>query len=106
MKQTWRWFGPKDIVGIDDMLQAGVESVVSALHRVPTGTVWTADEIAARQRAITTRADGSPSGLGWDVVESSPVSEDIKRQTRDWRGHFKAYRVSLENLAAAGIRTI
>ena len=106
MRQTWRWFGPKDGVGIDDMMQAGVEGVVSALHHVPTGDIWTPEQIAQRQREIATRADGSPSGLAWEVVESLPVSEDIKKQTGDWRAHLATYKQSMENLAAAGIEVI
>lgn len=106
MRQTWRWFGPQDGVGIDDMLQAGVQGVVSALHHVPTGQVWTPEEIGKRQRQIATRADGSASGLAWEVVESLPVSEDIKQQRGAWRDHLAAYRESLGNLAAAGIEVI
>jgi len=106
MRQTWRWFGPEDGVGIDDMMQAGVEGVVSALHHIPTGVVWSPDEIARRQREIATRADGAPSGLAWDVVESLPVSEDIKKQTGAWREHLAAYRTSLGHLADAGIEVI
>lgn len=106
MRQTWRWFGPRDLVAIDDMLQAGVEGVVSALHHVPTGAVWTPDEIACRQREIATMKGGAPSGLRWEVVESLPVSEDIKKQRGDWRTHLGAWRASLENLAAAGIEVI
>lgn len=106
MKQTWRWFGPKDLVSIDDMLQAGVEGVVSALHHVPTGVVWSSDEIVRRQREIATMKDGTPSGLGWDVVESLPVSEDIKKQRGDWRVHVANWITSMENLHAAGIRVI
>lgn len=106
MKQTWRWFGPKDTVSIDDMLQAGVQGVVSALHHVPTGTVWSPDEIALRQRQIATMKDGGPSGLGWDVVESLPVSEDIKKQKGDWRAHVSAWKESMVNLARAGIEVI
>lgn len=82
MWQTWRWFGPKDLASVDDMMQAGVEGVVSALHHVPTGLLWTAEEIAARQAMIATMKDGTPSSLRWDVVESLPVSEDIKKQRR------------------------
>jgi len=106
MKQTWRWFGPRDMVSIDDTLQAGVEGIVSALHHVPTGTVWSAQEIAQRQREIATMKDGSPSGLAWDVVESLPVSEDIKKQRGAWRAHIANYITSMENLAAAGIEVI
>ena len=106
MRQTWRWFGPNDLVSIDDIRQAGAEGVVSALHHVPTGAVWSPDEIARRQREIATMTDGSPSGLGWDVVESLPVSEAIKTQRGDWRAHVAAYRESLGNLAAAGIEVV
>ena len=106
MRQTWRWFGPKDIVAIDDVLQAGVEGVVSALHHVPNGTVWTPEEIAKRQREIGTRRDGSPSGLAWEVVESVPPSEDIKKQSGDWKAHIEAYRQTLRNLADAGIEVV
>lgn len=91
---------------MDDMLQAGVEGVVSALHHMPTGAVWFPEEIAERQRQIAKRADGSPSGLAWEVVESLPVSEDIKKQSGEWRGHIAAYNSSLEYLAAAGIHVI
>jgi mannonate dehydratase len=106
MRQTWRWFGPKDIVAIDDMLQAGVEGVVSALHHVPNGTVWSPEEIAKRQREIGTRRDGTPSGLIWEVVESVPPSEDIKKQSGDWKAHIEAYRQTLRNLADAGIEVV
>lgn len=106
MKQTWRWFGPRDMVSIDDTLQAGVEGIVSALHHVPTGAVWTPEEIRKRQQEIATMKDGSASGLAWDVVESLPVSEDIKKQQGNWRAHIANYITSMENLAAAGIEVI
>ncbi|WP_394690994.1 mannonate dehydratase [Hoeflea sp.] len=106
MKQTWRWFGPRDLVSIDDTLQAGVEGIVSALHHVPTGSVWSPEEIARRQREIATMRDGTRSGLAWDVVESLPVSEDIKKQKGAWRDHVSAYKQSLHHLAEAGIEVI
>lgn len=106
MEQTWRWFGPKDRVSIDDMMQAGVEGVVSALHHIPTGTVWTPEEIALRQRQIETRADGRPSTLRWTVVESLPVSEDIKKQRGNWKEHIENWKISMRNLRAAGIEVI
>ncbi|MCC0021080.1 MAG: mannonate dehydratase [Nitratireductor sp.] len=106
MRQTWRWFGPKDLVSVDDMMQAGVEGVVSALHHVPTGAVWTPEEIAQRQNEIATRRDGSPSGLRWDVAESLPVSEDIKKQKGAWRQHIDTYKTSLGHLARAGVDTV
>lgn len=106
MKQTWRWFGPSDLVGIDDIRQAGAQGVVSALHHVPSGAVWTSGEIAKRQAEIARMKDGSPSDMKWDVVESLPVSEAIKRQVGPWRDHIAAYQQSLRNIAAAGIEVV
>ncbi|MGV0820584.1 mannonate dehydratase [Martelella sp. AMO21009] len=106
MRQTWRWFGPLDRVSIDDMLQAGVEGVVTALHHLPTGEVWTPAEIERRQTELSLMSDGAPSGLKWEVVESLPVSEDIKKQKGDWRRHIDNYKISMANLAEAGIETI
>ena len=106
MKQTWRWFGPQDIVAIDDMLQAGVEGVVSALHHIPNGEVWAKEEIARRKAEISLMRDGSPSGLSWEVVESLPVSEDIKKQKGEWRRHIVNYKTSLRNIAEAGIEVL
>lgn len=106
MKQTWRWFGPYDQASIDDILQAGAEGVVTALHHVDNGEVWTPAEIAKRQEEVRRRPGGGASGLEWEVVESLPVSEDIKKQKGDWRRHVANYRTSLENLARAGIETV
>ncbi len=106
MRHTWRWFGPKDPVSIDHMMQAGVQGVVTALHHVPTGTVWSPEEIARRQEDLAVMRDGAPSGLAWDVVESIPVSEAIKTQSGDWRQHVENWIASLRNLHAAGIRVV
>ena len=106
MRQTWRWFGPQDLTSIDDIIQSGAEGVVSALHHVPNGAVWTPEEIVRRQQQIATRRDGTPSGLAWEVVESLPISENIKQQTGDWREHVANYRTSMEHIAAAGIEVI
>ena len=106
MQQTWRWFGPRDLASVDDMMQAGVQGVVSALHHVPTGEVWTPAEIAARQALIATMKDGSPSPLRWNVVESLPVSEDIKKQKGNWRADIAAWKTSMTHLAQAGIEVI
>jgi mannonate dehydratase len=106
LRQTWRWFGPKDLTSIDDITQAGAAGVVSALHHVPNGVVWTQEEIAKRHSEIATRKDGSASGLTWDVVESLPVSEDIKKQKGDWREHIANYKISMKHLADSGIETI
>ncbi len=106
MRQTWRWFGPRDLTSVDDMRQAGVEGVVSALHHVPTGEVWTREEIALRKREIGRMRDGSPSHLAWEVVESLPVSEDIKKQKGAWREHVANYKTSLAHLREEGLETI
>lgn len=106
MRHTWRWFGPRDRVSIDDMLQAGVQGVVTALHHVPTATVWTPEEIAKRQAELSVMRDGSPSGLRWEVIESLPVSEAIKTQTGDWRAHVANWITSMRNLRAAGIEVL
>ena len=106
MKQTWRCFGPADRISIEDILQTGTEAVVTALHHIPAGGVWTQEEIAKRQNEICKKRDGSPSGLNWEVVESLPVSEEIKKQTGAWRTHIENYKMSMQNLAAQGINVI
>lgn len=100
MRQTWRWFGPVDRVTVRDAAQAGAEGLVSALHHVPTGTAWSRGEIARRQ------AEAEAGGLPWELVESIPISEAIKTGARDARAHIAAWKESLENLAACGIRTV
>jgi mannonate dehydratase len=106
MRQTWRWFGPADLATIDDVVQAGAEGVVTALHHVPNGAVWTPDEIAKRQELVRRKKDGSPSGIEWDVIESLPVSEDIKKQKLDWREHIENYKTGIRNVAAAGLEVL
>ena len=106
MKQTWRWFGPSDLVSIEDALQAGAQGIVSALHHIPNGAVWPAAEIARRKDDIAYMKDGTASVVEWCVVESLPVSEDIKKQKGDWRAHIKAYKQSLTNLAQAGLEVV
>lgn len=105
MREGWRWFGPKDPVGLDAVQQTGATAVVSALHHVPTGAVWPREEIALRKQQIQ-GPDNAPTGLDWAVVESLPVSEDIKRQSGDWRAHIQAWLESMRNLADAGIDII
>lgn len=100
MKHTWRWFGPVDKVSVRDAAQAGAEGIVSALHHIETGAVWPVDEIAKRHEAI------KAGGLYWDVVESVPVSEDIKTQTGDWKGHIANWQETLRRLSSSGIRTV
>lgn len=106
MLQTWRWFGPNDPVAVPQMLQAGVQGVVTALHHIAPGAVWSLEEIGIRQSQIANLPSGSPSGLAWEVVESLPVSEAIKTQSKDMHTHLEAYRQSLRHLSASGISTL
>ncbi|MEL6572081.1 MAG: mannonate dehydratase [Pseudomonadota bacterium] len=106
MKQTWRWFGPHDTITTADMRQCGVEGVVSALHHILPGQVWSIQEIEARQAVISAMPDGTPSGLTWDVVESLPVSETIKTKGPGYADHIAAYKESLRNIAACGLEVV
>ncbi|WP_420860375.1 mannonate dehydratase [Algirhabdus cladophorae] len=98
MQQTWRWFGPHDPVSVADMIQCGVQGVVTALHDYAPGEVWPLEAIEKRQEIL--------SPLPWSVVESLPVSEAIKTQGSDMAAHIEAYKTSLRNLAAAGLKTV
>lgn len=100
MTQTMRWFGPADPVRLRDIRQSGATEVVTALHEVTNGDVWPREAIAARKAMI------EASGLGWTVVESLPVHEGIKTRSADWARLIDAYRDSLRNLAACGIRVV
>ena len=99
MIECWRWFGPLDAIPLADVRQTGASGIVTALHEIPAGAVWPREAIAARAAEI--RA----AGLRWEVVESLPVHEDIKRGTAT-PAIFAAYRQSMANLAAEGIATI
>ena len=102
MIEGWRWFGPVDKVSLPEVAQTGAVALVTALHEVPYGEVWTQDDIRARQGMIR----DAGVGLSWQVVESLPVHEDIKRGSGDLDKLFANYRQSLANLAACGIKTI
>ncbi|HEX2137571.1 MAG TPA: mannonate dehydratase [Microvirga sp.] len=103
MEQTWRWFGPDDVVQLAHIRQAGATGVVTALHHIPYGVVWSVEEIEARKALIESDAS---LGLRWSVVESLPVHEAIKLGEGDLETLFDNYRQSLRNLARCGIKTI
>lgn len=100
LEPSWRWYGPEDPVSLTDIRQAGATGIVTSLHHVPNGEAWTGADISARQSLI------EAAGLRWTVVESVPVSEDIKRGVGDFRRHIENYKICLRRLAAHGIKTV
>lgn len=100
MKESWRWYGPFDRILLGEIAQTGAGSIVTALHEVPYGEVWSREAIAGRKAEI------AEAEFDWAVVESLPIHERIKRGEGDLSDLFANYRQSMANLAAEGIHTI
>ena len=100
MQLTWRWFGRKDPISLQMLRQIGIEGIVTSLYEISPGKIWPTEQIADLNDCIKS------SGLVWSVVESLPVSEEIKRGGPLREEHIANYITSLENLGRLGIRTV
>ena len=97
---SWRWFGPGDRITLEQIVQTGATSIVTSLHDIPTGNVWSTDAIREHKKLIT------EAGLQWSVVESLPVHEDIKKRTGSYREYTENFKATLVNLGKEGIPVV